>query len=48
MTERINGVLHATVFRLRLLMPYLVVAVLVPGGSVLAVMLWLQLHHQAK
>jgi len=28
--------------RFRLFMPYLALAILVPGGSVLAVLLWLQ------
>ncbi len=48
MLDRISGVFHAAVFRFRLFMPYVALAILVPGGSVLAVLLWLQLQHTGK
>jgi len=48
MFDRISDLFQATVFRVRLFMPYVALAILVPGGSVLAVLLWLQLQHQTK
>lgn len=48
MLDRISSVVHTTVIRFRLFMPYLALAILVPGGSVLAVLLWLQMQHQGK
>lgn len=48
MFDRISDVLQTTVNRFRLFMPYVALAILVPGGSVLAVLLWLQLQHQGK
>jgi cytochrome c-type biogenesis protein CcmH/NrfG len=48
MLDRISGVFHAAAIRFRLLMPYVALAVLVPGGSVLAILLWLQVQHPGK
>lgn len=48
MFDRISGAFHTTVNQFRLFMPYVALAILVPGGSVLAVLLWLQLQHQGK
>jgi hypothetical protein len=48
MNVRIPGMFHAAVNRVRLFMPYVALAVLVPGGSVLAVLLWLQVQQPGK
>ena len=48
MNVRITDTFHTAVNRFRLFMPYVALAILVPGGSVLAVLLWLQLQQPGK
>jgi len=48
MNVRIAGAFHNAVNRFRLFMPYVALAILVPGGSVLAVLLWLQVQQPGK